>query len=228
MDVFEAILTRRSIRRYTPDPSEQPGSRPVTDEQIEKILEAGRWAPSGRNLQGTEYIVIRNKELKRKLSEATKEAFRKATTVYTKDGGSRRWTREEIKNHLRTAPLHLSTGEGLRRHITLEHYDYVEKAQVLIAICAKKHEGEGLRASDAYMAAENMLLAAHALGLGAVIQTRSCGKAANKLLGIPKDYVLVCVMSIGYPAEAPVVTKKPLKEIVHYERFGQHERSPRA
>ena len=38
MELFEAISTRRSIRRYTADP--------VDDDKVNKILEAGRWAPS--------------------------------------------------------------------------------------------------------------------------------------------------------------------------------------
>ena len=50
MEVFEAIKGRRSIRNYKDDP--------VPKELIEKILEAGRWAPSGSNIQPWEFIVI--------------------------------------------------------------------------------------------------------------------------------------------------------------------------
>ena len=41
MDVMEAIKTRRSIRKYSPDP--------VDDITLEKVLEAARWAPSWAN-----------------------------------------------------------------------------------------------------------------------------------------------------------------------------------
>jgi len=50
LDVFEAIKGRRSVRKYKADP--------VPEELIEKILEAGRWAPSGSNIQPWEFIVI--------------------------------------------------------------------------------------------------------------------------------------------------------------------------
>ena len=55
MDLFEAIETRASVRRY--DPVEIPGS------DIEKILDAGRRAPSGRNEQPREFIVIDDPQL---------------------------------------------------------------------------------------------------------------------------------------------------------------------
>lgn len=55
MDVFEAILGRRSIRRYKPNP--------VPEKLIEKILNAARWAPSGSNIQPWKFIVVSDKNL---------------------------------------------------------------------------------------------------------------------------------------------------------------------
>ncbi|MGP3667081.1 MAG: nitroreductase family protein [Candidatus Bathyarchaeota archaeon] len=62
MDVFEAIFERRSIRKFT--------EKDVSEEDLKKILEAGRWAPSAGNVQPWEVIVVRSKELKEKLAEA--------------------------------------------------------------------------------------------------------------------------------------------------------------
>ncbi|MEI6765552.1 MAG: nitroreductase family protein [Bacteroidota bacterium] len=62
MKLSEAIINRRSIRKYT--------SEPVGDDTIQKILEAGFYAPSARNTQSNEFIVIRSKEILQKLSEA--------------------------------------------------------------------------------------------------------------------------------------------------------------
>jgi nitroreductase len=59
MDLFEAIKTRRSIRRYTPDP--------VDDNKVEAILEAGRWAPSWANTQCWRFIVVRDPEIRPEL-----------------------------------------------------------------------------------------------------------------------------------------------------------------
>jgi nitroreductase len=50
MDVFEAVKTRRSIRKFKPDPVEK--------EKLEKILEAGRLAPSAANRQPWHFIVV--------------------------------------------------------------------------------------------------------------------------------------------------------------------------
>lgn len=61
MDILEVIKTRRSIRKYTPDP--------VSEEEINKILEAGRWAPSSSNRQPWRFIVLRSEETRRKLAE---------------------------------------------------------------------------------------------------------------------------------------------------------------
>jgi nitroreductase len=61
MDILELIKTRRSIRKYKQDP--------VSEEEINKILEAGRWAPSASNRQPWSFIVLRSEETKRKLAE---------------------------------------------------------------------------------------------------------------------------------------------------------------
>jgi nitroreductase len=55
MDIFETIRTRRSIRRYT--------GAPVTREDLEKIVDAGRLAASGVNRQPWEFVVITEPEL---------------------------------------------------------------------------------------------------------------------------------------------------------------------
>jgi len=62
MDTIEAILKRRSVRRYKPDP--------IPEEDLRKILECGRQAPSAGNRQPWHFIVTRDPELKRKLAEA--------------------------------------------------------------------------------------------------------------------------------------------------------------
>jgi nitroreductase len=63
MNLFEIIRTRRSIRKFT--------EKPVADEVIEKIIEAGTWAPSGLNNQPWRFAVIKESELKREISTLT-------------------------------------------------------------------------------------------------------------------------------------------------------------
>jgi nitroreductase len=63
MNLFEIIRTRRSTRKFT--------EKPVPDEVIEKIIEAGTWAPSGLNNQPWRFAVIKESELKREFSTLT-------------------------------------------------------------------------------------------------------------------------------------------------------------
>ena len=62
VEVLEAIKTRRSIRRFKKEP--------VAPDQIEKLLEAGRCAPSSANTQPWEFIVITDTEIKKRISRS--------------------------------------------------------------------------------------------------------------------------------------------------------------
>jgi nitroreductase len=62
MDTLEAIKTRRSIRRYKPDP--------VDDKTLSQVLEAARWSPSWANTQCWRFIVVRNDSIKQELAGA--------------------------------------------------------------------------------------------------------------------------------------------------------------
>ena len=63
MDIFEIIKTRRSIRKFTEEP--------VPDKIVDRIIEAASWAPSGLNNQPWKFAIIRDKELKTKMSALT-------------------------------------------------------------------------------------------------------------------------------------------------------------
>ena len=74
IDQFVGLArTRRSIRRFKPDP--------IPDEYIGKILEAARWAMSGANGQPWEFIVIKDKKIMKKLFEAGSESERQAAAL---------------------------------------------------------------------------------------------------------------------------------------------------
>jgi nitroreductase len=61
MDTIEAIRNRRSIRKYQSDD--------VAEEDLQTILQAGRWAPSASNKQPWHFIIIRNQEMRKKLAD---------------------------------------------------------------------------------------------------------------------------------------------------------------
>ena len=64
MDVFEAIKARRSIREYL--------EREVEEEKLQRVLEAGRLAPSAKNIQEWRFIVVREKKTREKLAQAAR------------------------------------------------------------------------------------------------------------------------------------------------------------
>lgn len=73
--VLEAIFARRSIRQYTNDP--------VSQQDVQTILEAGRWAPSGLNNQPWRFAVVRDPTLKDEIAELTRyrEIIRNAPVI---------------------------------------------------------------------------------------------------------------------------------------------------
>jgi nitroreductase len=75
MSVLETIRARRSVREFN--------DQNVSDEQIEQILETGRWAPSGLNNQPWRFVVIRNLHLKEQVAECTsyKRTIREANVL---------------------------------------------------------------------------------------------------------------------------------------------------
>lgn len=101
-----------------------------------------------------------------------------------------------------------------------DHGKFIAQAGACIALFAKgvKHYLE-----DGSAATENIMVAAHALGLG------TCWVAGYKkdyaeplrgILGVPDGYMLVALISLGYPAEKPEPHgKRALSEVLHWERF---------
>ena len=63
MDVFEAIKNRKSIRKYK--------DTPVPEDKLRKVIEAGRLAPSARNSQPWNFVIVKDPDLREKLFEAS-------------------------------------------------------------------------------------------------------------------------------------------------------------
>ena len=96
-------------------------------------------------------------------------------------------------------------------------------AEAPVAIVVLGHKSSEWWKEDCAAATENLLLAAANLGLGGVwcgIQADQAN-AVRKLLSIPQDLGVLCIIPIGYPAESPDPHTKYRRDKVHRETFGQ-------
>jgi nitroreductase len=189
--------------------------KPVTDGILKSILEAARWAPSGHNTQPWGFIVIRDPATKQKIRDISTES------IVKRIDGKRENALKIARNH----PLQYRSDEALQRFITGEHYEYITQAQVLIAVTTDMNAVSGLQ--DAFMAIQNMLLAAHSKGLGAcpsssAVITPDMEAQVKEILRVPQRLSVVSVICLGYPAESVKVEKKPLTDIVFREIYGEH------
>ncbi len=97
MDLFEAIQNRRSIRRFE--------NRPVPDDIIRKIVEAGQWAPSACNRQHWKFIVIDSQEVKDNILKGTAAYFVSKSPLLILVVYSNQTDNLEYKDHLLSAAM---------------------------------------------------------------------------------------------------------------------------
>ena len=173
--VLECIETRRSVRKYLPDP--------IPDDVIERIVRAGTYAPTGINTQSPIMIVIRNKEMRDRLMEMNKQVLK------VKFGSK-------------------------------SDADPFYGAPCVIAVLADRSRMTHLE--DGSLVIGNLLLAAHAEGLGSCWIHRckeefdwAEGKALLKELGIEGDYEGIGHVILGY-TDGPEPEAAPRKENYAY------------
>jgi len=156
MEVFEAIKKRRSIRRFDPN-------KKVTEEQVEKLLEAARWAPSAGNLQSWYFVVVKDQKIKERFA-------------------SEAWVQELIL-----------------------------EAPVVIVVCSEPERttwrygerGSRYTIQDTAIAAQNIWLAATAMGLGTCFLAAFDEEKVAQILDLEKGLRPITILPIGYPAESP-------------------------
>ena len=175
MEALEALVTRRSTRNYRPDP--------VEEEKLNRILEAGRQAPSGGNNQTSHFFVIRNREVLDRLAGMAEKAFAGMEAA------------EDTYASLRHAIVASKKGG----------YVFCYNAPVLIAVANRRNYGNNI--ADCACAIENMMVAANALDLGScwINQLKWLNEDKDILeylrgFGLKEEERVYGAVIIGYPA----------------------------
>ena len=196
-DLPELFPSRRSIRRYE--------SRPVPQEIIDRLLESAVWAPSAHNRQPWRFVVITTANAKQKLAGAMGEALRRDLAA---DGLSRTAIdRDANRSYTRL------TGAPLLILVCLTMADMDEYPD------ERRNRNEALMAAQgAAMAGQNLMLSAHALGLGAcwLCAPLFCPEIVREALDLPADWQPQGVITVGYPAETKEKTRHPIGTRVLY------------
>lgn len=169
METLKAILSRRSIRKYS--------GKQIPDGHYEILLKAAMHAPSARNRQPWHFIIIGDKKVLNNLSDSSPS-----------------W----------------------------KMLSYADKA---IVVCGDMHseDAESFLIQDCSAATQNILLAAHELGLGAVwlgVHPREERVLEiRNTLNLPGHIIPVSMISIGFPDEERQEEDRYLGERVHFDRW---------
>ena len=195
----ELLAGRRSIRRYL--------ALPVAREMVDSLLEAATAAPSAHNRQPWRFLVIEARSTKQRLAQAMGERLR---VDRLRDGD----------------PLDAIEADVSRSQARLGG------APVVVLVCMtmadmdryadeRRNQAErSMAVQGTAMAAQNLLLAAHASGLGAcwMCAPLFCPDTVASVLALPPDWEPQAIVTLGFPADrGKPFRRRPLPEVARYE-----------
>jgi nitroreductase len=206
MDLFDAIKGRKSIRRFK--------RTPVPDEDIKKILDAGRWAPSPNNTQPWSFIVVKDRELLTNMAAAVREMIDRMVPFAENEKQSQRLS--AYKNNYYTFFEHAPAMVV----VLMEAYD-AGTDRLLAKMGYSAEDIKRLRPSPGLQsvaaAIQNMLLAAYALGYSSCWMTGPvvAQEAFEKLFGFGKEKFVAALLPLGEADEnPPSMPRRPIEEMM--------------
>ncbi len=194
---FQALIrTRRSIRRYQPEP--------VAPEVLHRILEAGTWAPSAHNRQPWRFVVLTEAAQREALATTMGNLLRASRTSDGDDA-------TDIEGDVARSYARITrAGAAIVAFLTVEDMDEYPDP--------KRARAEELMAVQGVaMAVQNILIAAHAEGLGAcwMCAPLFCQEEVGAALGVPSHWQAQALLTLGVPAskgKPPV--RRPVDEVL--------------
>jgi nitroreductase len=213
MTLFEGIRTLRAVREFTDEP--------VSDAEIAAMLDLAVCAPSGGNRQPWHFVVIRDPATRRAIRDFYLEVFR----------GYRQGVLRQAAEGHPAAQAQVARWE--RQGAPDGFAESLDRIPVLILVCLDRQR-LGVGSADPadplpptawasiYPAVQNLLLAAHGLGLGAVLTTLHMPHEAEikALLGIPAHVHTAALVPVGRPRRRHGPPRRiPASERTHRERW---------
>ena len=206
---MKVIQDRRSIRDYTDEP--------VSDQDLDMILESARLAPSGENAQPWRFVVVKD------------PTTRKRVGALAGGGSGRRFTAEFVTKKMQERFTSLQDEEkkkaAFQKLTSGQVSTFLAAAPVNIVVCGRKDVWD--LPYDTSAAIENMLLMATALGLGACWVIAPCidirdEEQIKELLGVPEGFKVISIISIGHPTRPHRPRPRlPIQELVFRETWGE-------
>ncbi len=165
MTPYEAIVGKRDLRVYT--------DRPIPDDVLNRILQAGRMAGSAKNIEANRLIVVTDQAVQDALAESG------------------------------------------------DYASWIGSSAAVIGFASPASE---LRLFDVGRQAQNMMIAAHAEGVGSCPVTLQHADRARAAVGLPDDWVMPMVITLGYPVDdhpdSPLKRQRvALDELVRHDRW---------
>jgi iodotyrosine deiodinase len=196
-EFYEIMKQRRTIREFS--------DKSVPLEVIENCIATAGTAPNGANMQPWHFVVVSNKDIKKRIREAAEEEEK----IFYSQRAPKEWLDA-------LAPLG-----------TDEHKPFLETAPYLIVIFLKKYEvlPNGVQVKNYYtsesvgIAAGLLVTAIHNAGLVSLTHTPSPMNFLNHILNRPGNEKPFLILVVGHPAKdakVPDISKKPLKEILEF------------
>ena len=219
--------------------------RPVSMQNLERILEAGRWAPTAHNMQNYEIIVIDDKKLLRTIgnikSQPSAEFIREN---YRQLSSSRKELRRKKVGILGTAfppswrdPARLD--EAVRDAKPEPLRETIQGSPTILIVLydsrkrAPASEGDFLGIMSLGCVMENMWLMAQALGISfhvmSVFSSADVEREVKTTLGIPACMKIAFAIRLGYPKSAAaryLRIRRDVEDFTHYNRFGNNQQEP--
>ncbi|MFW5925305.1 MAG: nitroreductase family protein [Myxococcota bacterium] len=196
-EVEKVVYTRRSNRLFR--------KRKVPEDVLHRVVEAGRFAPSQGNCQPWSFMVIADRDLITQIGEACTERVAPLSRLYLRNGSGREGLKTMAVNALsRLTPNNTDQRlmHGIDTIAANDSYDMFLHAPALIVVLGDQR-GIGQPIIDTILAAHNMVLVAHSLGLGTCYVGFT--KMLNTLpewkekLGIRWPYKVMTSIALGYP-----------------------------